>query len=191
MRAIAVHAFYPDPRESNHKRTAIKLVGWQILFALISPMRHCPSPCSARTYKGLVLPSVPDMSHSKPGWERVDRENPWSGPGLLSRWSWVLAHISWLPGCLLTAINRPCSFKALAGHLWPAKHSVGKKTKEIRNKWDEICRASVRHGIFIYICYNSGSHRIYHTPSFFFSISLRRGSAFLYSPKKGTRANCL
>ena len=138
MRPIAVHAFYPNPRESNHKRTAIKLVGWQILFALISPMRHCPSPCSARTYKGLVLPSVPDMSHSKPGWERVDRENPWSGPGLLSRWSWVLAHISWLPGCLLTAISRPCSFKPLAGHLWPAKHSAGKKNKRDKEqmRWD-------------------------------------------------------
>lgn len=115
-------------QENNHKeKKAIKLVGWQILFILISPIGYCPSPCSARKYGGLNVPSVPDMSHSKPGWERsgveerVDRENPWSGQGLLSQWSWVLAHISWLlPGSLLTAISRPYSFKALVGLLWTA-----------------------------------------------------------------------
>lgn len=57
------------------------------------------------------------------GWERVekreraDRGNPWSEKGLLLQWSWVLAHISWLPGCPLTAIRRPYSFKTLIGHL--------------------------------------------------------------------------
>lgn len=110
--------------------------------------------CSSAYYPwGIVLPSVlsgdtgASSYHLSQAWaaadlggseaeERVDRENPRSGQGLLSQWSWVLAHISWLPGCLLTAISRLYSFKALVGHLWPWK-ALRCKTNEIRNKWDQ------------------------------------------------------
>lgn len=48
-------------------------------------------------------------------------DNPWSGQGLLSQWSRVFAHISWLlPGCLLTAISTMYSSQAHVGQLWTA-----------------------------------------------------------------------
>lgn len=110
--------------EKTKAKNLKKLAGWEILFIPISPMRLCPTPCTVMRYKGLNLPSVLDMSHSKPWVERSGgewTENPWSGQGLLSQWSRVLAHISCLlPGCLRSAISTLYSFKVLVGHLWPA-----------------------------------------------------------------------
>lgn len=74
-------------------------------------------------YAELVPPSAADqqpfqtLGGSEWRRERADRGNPWSEKGLLLQWSWVLAHISWLLGCPLTAIRRPYSFKTLIGHL--------------------------------------------------------------------------
>lgn len=107
--------------------------------------------------------------------ERVDRENPWSGQGLLSQWSWVLAHISWLlPGCLLTAISRLYSFKALVGHLWPAKRSVENKWDKKQMRWDLTGRHNTQniqlHSVQLWLLQNLSRS----SPSFFFSFSLWR-----------------
>lgn len=99
----------------------ILLNWWDAKFCFILPMMHCASFCSA-AQPGEIGASEHHLSQA---WattnqggsgveESMDRENPWSGLGLLSLWSWVLAHISWLlPGCLLSAISRPYHLKQL------------------------------------------------------------------------------
>lgn len=61
--------------EKTKAKNLKKLAGWEILFIPISPMRLCPTPCTVMRYKGLNLPSVLDMSHSKPWVERSGGES--------------------------------------------------------------------------------------------------------------------
>lgn len=100
----------------------------------------CPGPEPLQTWAG----------------ERRRREwtdNPWSGQGLLSQWSRVLAHISWLlPGCLLTAISTLYSFMGTCGSLVGCItlfHSW--KTNEIWSTRDESWRVAMINSLFCWI----------------------------------------
>lgn len=71
-----VPVYYPDSHNSNQNKTTNYTGRITILIhpyitpeTLFSPLLY-----QEILYMGLILPSVPDMSHSKPGWKRSGRK---------------------------------------------------------------------------------------------------------------------
>lgn len=120
------------------KDTNIKLVGWYLTFFLISITRHCPSPSSPEANRDLTLPSVQDLSQTRPG----------SGESSVvwSRGYYLGGHgcLHMFCGCPWGVFSQLLANRIHLEPLWVTRdlHST---LSLFKNKWDELWQAVIIH----------------------------------------------
>ena len=101
-------------------------------------MRHCPSPCSARRYWGLISPSVQDMSHSTNlgGWERREWTERIHGLGYRGYYLSGHGSLHIFHGCPRGVFSQLLADRIHLENLWVIVLFNCWETNEITNKLD-------------------------------------------------------